>query len=88
MMQSEWAAKVFGDREDPRRRLQAIFGGEVPTSAQPPAAALTWARDILARTSQTADRDVALVVGELRQAEPRLTLKAATFLAEHLVARS
>lgn len=87
-MQSEWAAKVFGDREDPRRRLQSIFGGEVPSSGQPPAAALKWATDLLASTHRTDARDVVLVVRELRGAEPRLTLKAATFLAEHVVASS
>ena len=87
-MQSEWAAKVFGDREDPRKRLQSLFGGKVPPSGQPPEPALVWARDILAATRQTDDPEVVRVVDELRRAEPRLTLKAATFLAEHVVAQS
>lgn len=42
-MPSEWAAKIFGDKEDPRVRLQSVFGGEVPESGQPPRAALEWA---------------------------------------------
>ena len=85
-MQSEWAAKVFGDREDPRKRLKSLFGGEVPPSGQPPQPALTWARDVLASTHQTDDLEVVRVVSALRMAEPRLTLKAATFLAEHVMA--
>ena len=85
-MQSEWATKVSGDREDPRKRLKSLFGGEVPQSGQPPQPALTWARDILASTRQAKDLEVVGVVSVLRRAEPRLTLKAATFLAEHVVA--
>jgi hypothetical protein len=45
-----------------------------------------WARDILAATQHVDDLQVVPVVSELRRAEPRLTLKAATFLAKHVVA--
>ena len=37
-MQSEWAAKIFGDKEDPRVRLQSVFGGEAFEPAALPAA--------------------------------------------------
>ncbi|MDW4571634.1 hypothetical protein R8Z57_02460 [Microbacterium sp. M3] len=83
-MQSEWAAKIFGDRVDPRKRLQAVFGGTVPSSGQPPETALSWARGVLAGAPSAAG-DVVGATRELRRAEPRLTLKAATFLARHAV---
>lgn len=81
-MQSVWAAKVFGDRVDPRIRLQRIFGGEV-TAGSPPAPALEWARPLVAEG--TGDGDVVRAVAMLRRAEPRLTLRAATYLASHAV---
>lgn len=81
-MQSERAAKIFGDREDPRVRLVELFGGEVPVGGQPPEAALRWAQ-----TVSSADHDEVVVVRDLRRAEPRLTLRAATFLARHLARR-
>lgn len=78
-MQSTLSATIFGDRWDPRTRLQALFGGTVPTRAQPPdAAALHWARSLLTDTT-----DSATAIRQLRRAEPLLTPKAATFLAEH-----
>lgn len=83
-MQSTWAAKIFGDREDPRRRLQVIFGGEVPTGGQPPEPALVWARDVVP-ADVTERGDVVAVTKHLREAEPRLTLRAATFLATHVI---
>lgn len=82
-MQSVWAAKIFGDREDPRRRLQDLFGGDVPESGQPPVPALDWARAQLAGADASEMSDVVGVTQRLRRAEPRLTLKAATFLATH-----
>lgn len=79
-MQSVWAAKVFGDRVDPRIRLQRIFGGEV-TAGSPPQPALDWARPIVAEVA--ADQAVTRTVAKLRRAERRLTLRAATYLASH-----
>lgn len=81
-MQSERAGKIFGDREDPRVRLIALFGGSLPESGQPPAAALQWASEVSSR-----DLDEVTVVRDLRRAEPKLTLKAATFLARHFVSQ-
>lgn len=82
-MQSTWAAKIFGDREDPRRRLQILFGGEIPAGGQPPAPALTWARGVVP-VDVAATKDTVAATAYLRDAEPRLTLRAATFLAHHL----
>lgn len=86
-MQSEWAAKIFGDREDPRVRLQSLFGGEVPGSGQPPEAALEWASLVLERVPEER-RDGMTVTRALREEEPRLTLKSAMFLADHALKRS
>lgn len=77
-------AKMFGDKEDPRARLVAIFGGDVPEGGQPPAPALAWARRVL--KDFPARSDVA-AIAILRRAEPELTLKAATFLATHSTQR-
>lgn len=84
-MQSTWAAKIVGDREDPRRRLQVLFGGAVPISGQPPTPALIWARGILPLQDEPA-LDMVAAIKYLRDAEPRLTLRAATFLASHAMA--
>lgn len=86
-MQSEWAAKIFGDKEDPRVRLQSVFGGEMPDGGQPPGAALEWARLVLSEVPEE-HRDTVNVTRVFRQKEPRLTLKGATFLADHALGRS
>ena len=78
-MQSERAAKTFGDREDPRHRLVELFGGQVPEGGQPPEPAMRWAAAV-----STPEHGEVAVVRDLRRAEPRLTLMAATFLARHL----
>ncbi len=78
-MQSERAAKIFGDREDPRHRLVELFGGEVPEGGQPPETAMRWAAAVA-----SPEHDEVVVVRDLRRAEPRLTLRAATFLARHI----
>jgi hypothetical protein len=75
---------VLGDPDDPRARLAELFGGTVPTSGQPPAPALAWARTVLERTGAP---DELTAIRDLRSAEPRLTLKAPTFLAKHALAR-
>jgi hypothetical protein len=83
-MQGIWSAKIFGDREDPRARLHALFGGEMPAAGQPPQAALMWAREVLAEMDAAAAADPVAVTRRLRAAEPRLALRAATFLAAHV----
>lgn len=82
-MQSIRSAKVFGDREDPRVRLHALFGGELPAGGQPPHTALEWADATLSRAGGASRSDIVVATRELRAAEPRLTLRAATFLATH-----
>lgn len=83
-MQSIGMAKLFGDREDPRVRLQALFGGSLPSGGQPPEPAVVWAQDVLSRNGSTETHDIVTKVRELRKAERRLTLKSATFLAQHV----
>lgn len=91
-MQSTLAAKLFGDHEDPRIRLQELFGGSLPESGCPPLPAVDWARAVFAcadggadgRHDDSASIDPAAAVGLLRTAEPRLTLRAAKFLAHHV----
>lgn len=85
-MQSEWAAKLFGDKEDPRVRLRSVFGGEMPQSGQPPETALEWASRVLEGLPEER-RDCVSVTRALRQEEPRLTLRSATFLADHALRR-
>ncbi|HLS63529.1 MAG TPA: hypothetical protein VK060_09135 [Ruania sp.] len=82
-MQSRFAALLLGDREDPRQRLAALFGGEVPRAGQPPEPALAWAREVLAGHPGTVSEVEAVRL--LRAAEPRLLLKPAQFLARHAV---
>ncbi|WP_066039245.1 hypothetical protein [Herbiconiux solani] len=82
-MQSIWAAKIFGDKEDPRVRLQALFGGALPAAGQPSEPALAWAHEVL-RTKNAGPSDVVTDIRTLRKADSRLTLKAATFLAHHV----
>lgn len=82
-MQSRFAALLLGDREDPRLRLAALFGGEVPRGGQPPQPALAWAREVLAGHPGPVSEVEAVRL--LRVAEPRLLLKPAQFLARHAV---
>jgi len=79
-MQSELSAMVFGDREDPRRRLEEMFGGEAEDSGPPPAAR-AWALRVLERAGVDA-AEQPRAVRALRQAQPRLMLAAAVFLAQ------
>ncbi|HLS62405.1 MAG TPA: hypothetical protein VK060_03400 [Ruania sp.] len=82
-MQSRFSALLLGDREDPRLRLAALFGGEVPGAGQPPQPALEWAREVLAgRPGPVSEVEA---VRLLRAAEPRLLLKPAQLLAKHAV---
>ncbi|MCC2321149.1 hypothetical protein [Cellulomonas xiejunii] len=86
-MPSTWRARLFGDRQDPRRRLHALFGGPEPAAGQPPVRATEWARGVLDGRGSGRPLDTTTVTRQLREAEPRLTLRAATFLAEHVTRR-
>jgi hypothetical protein len=85
VVQSALSASIFGDREDPRKRLIAIFGGELPSSGQPPTAALRWAQGVLERSAHSDRNDQVAATARLRSQEPRLTLRAASFLAAHVL---
>lgn len=78
---------ILGDREDPRARLHAVFGGPAATGGQPPTAALAWAERTLAEGDPAQRAEAVAATRVLRRAEPRLTLRSAAFLAEHAVAR-
>lgn len=80
-------AKLFGDAEDPRERLRDIFGGDLPQSGQPPYPALMWAEEVRAQTPDSRSDSMKLTRA-LRQAEPRLTLRSATFLAQHTLGQA
>lgn len=80
-MQSEMSARIFGDTEDPRRRLEAMFGGEAGEACPPPAAR-EWARRMLARAEIDPSVSETAAILCLRNAQPRLTLKAAAYLAK------
>jgi hypothetical protein len=82
-MQSWWSALIFGNREDSRRRLAAMFGGEVPQSGQPPAAALAWARELLDTPEGRGVKNELEAVRLFRSRRPRLLLGPAIFLAKH-----
>lgn len=82
-MTSRFEALVFGDHEDPRASLAELFGGEIPSSGQPPQPALDWALGLLSGPGAENVRSEMETIHFLRAAEPRLALKPATFLAHH-----
>jgi hypothetical protein len=82
-MQPEWVAKIVGDWEDPRRRLETLFG-EPPASSGPQPAARRWASDVLHQGNIDPDRQQAAAIRLLRKNEPRLTLKTATYLVRNM----
>ncbi len=82
-MRSVLLAAILGDKDDPRERLAALFGGAVPPSGQPPESAMRWALEVLGRPDSRTRTGVVASTRLLRAAEPRLTLRAAQFLATH-----
>jgi hypothetical protein len=82
-MQSWWSALVFGNREDPRKRLAAMFGDEVPSSGQPPAKALAWASELLESPKGRGVENEIAAARLFRSEQPRLLLGPALFLAKH-----
>jgi len=82
-MQTITHAKLFGDREDPRRRLQDIFGGELRAGV-PPEAAVAWALSVLGDDAAEHAADPTEMIARLRRAERRLTLRASAFLVAHI----
>jgi hypothetical protein len=84
-MQSWWSALIFGNREDPRKRLAAMFGGEIPQSGQPPAAALAWANELLDSPEGRGVTTEVEAARLFRSRQPRLLLGPALFLAKHVL---
>lgn len=75
---------LSGDNRDPRRELAEIFDTTVPSHGDVQPEALIWADGII---DQSAMSEVE-AIHALRQAEPRLGLKSATYLAGQVFARS
>lgn len=72
---------LWGDRADPRDELRELFPSDERESL---AGARQWASEAIAAAGVSAD-DELRVIKVLRDAEPRLSLKPARFLATHLV---
>ncbi|AZZ56759.1 hypothetical protein [Rathayibacter iranicus] len=76
---------LLGDHADPAEELMAIFGGEAATAAAAVASAVEWGRRLLAQRGIEPQMQVA-AIRAFRQAEPRLSLKPATYLATLIAA--
>lgn len=83
-MQSSFKAKIFGDKEDPRRRIDELFGDR-STSADPQKAALSWTADTLREAGIDPVSSEVAAIACLRRAEPKLTLKTASYLVSRVV---
>lgn len=80
-MQSEFAAKIFGDREDPHVRLQQLFNDYSTTMGAPPSAR-TWTAEVLKKRKIDPRTDPEQAVAALRQAYPKLNAKVARYLVD------
>ncbi|MBZ4486538.1 hypothetical protein LQ938_06840 [Microbacterium sp. cx-55] len=76
---------VFGDRRDPRKAIAEIFPDLDSCASE--ARALAWAGTRL-RSADVDPIDEVRSIAVLREAEPRLGLKAARYLAHHLALRA
>ena len=73
---------LTGDDRDPRIELGEIFGVGVPSHGDVQPEALAWARTIV----DPAGVSEVEAIRELREAQPDLGLKSATYLADRLFA--
>lgn len=71
---------LWGDRDDPRRELADLFPGEGEAVT---VRARDWARGVIDEAGVAPD-DELRVIRTLRDAEPRLSLKPARYLAAQL----
>ncbi|WP_248239607.1 hypothetical protein [Microbacterium kunmingense] len=71
---------LWGDRDDPRRELAELFPGEGESVT---VRARDWARRVVDEAGVPGD-DELRVIKTLRDAEPRLSLKPARYLAAQL----
>lgn len=74
---------LFGDSRDPREELAEIFDVPVPKHAGVQPEALAWARTVI----DPAATDEVAAIAALRDAEPRLGLKSATYLVQRVYAQ-
>lgn len=73
---------LSGDDRDPRVELGEIFGVGVPAHGDVQPEALAWAKTVV---DPSAVSEVE-AIRKLRQAQPKLGLKSATYLANRLFA--
>ena len=78
---------IMGDRRDPRAVLETIFG-TTAQGAGPQPEARRWAHDALAECGVDPATSAVEAIKVLRDAEPRLGLKTATFLVRNLGAQA
>jgi hypothetical protein len=76
---------LLGDQRDPREELSAIFDVPMPNGGDIQPEPLAWAK---ARLSEANVQDPLAAIKELREAEPRLSLKTATYLADRATTTS
>lgn len=76
---------LLGDHTDPAERLVAIFGDGAVATSVAVASAVEWGRGLLAQRGIEPQKQVAAVYA-FRQAEPRLSLTSATYLAKLVAA--
>ncbi len=81
-MQGHWQRRIFGDKRDPRQELADILGTSVPSGGDVQPEALEWARSQVDADAMTEVE----AIKALRDAEPRLGLKSATYLAQRVFA--
>ncbi|UWX78357.1 hypothetical protein [Arthrobacter jinronghuae] len=83
MVQSVRWARIFGDRVDPRVRIEEAFGG---SAANPQVAAGRWANETLKAKGldpRAEDgRSQIAAIAALRAAKPELTLKTVAYLVK------
>ncbi|AND17760.1 hypothetical protein [Rathayibacter tritici] len=75
----------FGDHADPAEELVAIFGEGTSSTSAAVASAVEWGRRLLAERGIEPRKQVT-AIHAFRQAEPRLSLKPATYLAKLVAA--
>lgn len=82
MSQQKWERQLFGDHRDPREELATIFDAAIPASGDAQPEALEWARSRI----DTGAMSQLEAIKVLREAEPRLGLKTATYLVTRVFA--
>ncbi|PPI19446.1 hypothetical protein C5D34_09485 [Rathayibacter sp. AY1B1] len=76
---------LLGDHAAPTEELVSLFGDGASTTPAAVASAVDWGRGVLAERGIEPRKQVA-AIHAFRQAEPRLSLKPATYLAKLVAA--